>query len=264
MTAIVRYHGGKVRLAPKIVRLLPPHLAYIEPYAGGAATLLAKPRSKLEVYNDIDGEMVHLFRMLRERGEDLARAIALTPYARDEHRLAYERTEEPLERARRTLIRSHMGHGSNGVHKSTGFRAAGLRANNLSVHAWAGLPETVRNTMERLRGVVIENRPALDLIARHDDPAAVFYVDPPYLPETRERACRYTHELTVDDHVALLDALRAVKGRVVLSGYASDLYDTALSNWRRIELKTRADGGVERVEVLWLNFEDQLPIEGAI
>lgn len=193
------------------------------------------------------------------------KASANMPLSAEEQRVVdiIMAPDDPLERARRTLIRSHMGHGSNGIHKSTGFRAAGLRANNLSVHAWAGLPSTVRATVERLRGVVIENRPALDLIARHDDPAALFYVDPPYLPETRERACRYTHELDWRGHLELLDALRGVKGRVVLSGYASVLYDDALTSWRRIELKARADGGVERVEVLWLNFPDQLPIEGA-
>jgi len=263
VTAILRYHGGKVRLAPKIVALMPAHDAYIEPYAGGAAVLLEKPRSRLEVYNDLDGDMVNLFQMLRDRRADLAEAVALTPFAREEHELSYQPTDDPLERARRVLIRSHFGHGSSGIHRPTGFRAAGLRAGSLPVHGWANLPEAVTRTAERLRGVVIENRPALQIIAAHDSPEALFYIDPPYLPDTRDRGRDYSHEMTEADHAELLTALRQVKARVILSGYAHPAYDAALHDWRRIEVKALADRAGPRTEVLWLNYPDRLAIEGA-
>lgn len=263
MGALVRYHGGKVRIADRIIGLFPAHDCYVEPFGGGAAVLLAKDRSRLEVYNDLDGDMVTLFRVLRDRGDDLARAIALTPFARAEHETSYAETADDLERARRVLIRSHFGHGSSGIHRSTGFRAAGLRAGTLPVHIWASLPETIRSAAERMRGVVIERRPAVQVMQAHDGSGTVHYVDPPYLPETRDRGRDYRHEMTRDDHVTLLDCLRALRGSVVLSGYASDLYDSALGDWRRVEIKAKADRAADRTEVIWCNFSDTLPLLAA-
>ncbi|MCG7520882.1 DNA adenine methylase [Ruegeria sp. Ofav3-42] len=258
MGAIVRYHGGKVRLAEKITSLFPGHDAYVEPFGGGAAVLLAKVRSRLEVYNDLDGDMVTLFRVLRDNSAALAEAIALTPFSRAEHQLSYEKCDSDLERARRVLIRSHFGHGSSGIHRKTGFRGAGMRAGTLPVHLWQTLPEAVQRTAERMRGVVIEQRPAIDVMRTNDGPTTLHYVDPPYLPETRDKGSDYRHEMTVDEHSQLLDDLQGLQGHVVLSGYASDLYDTALSGWRRVEIKTRADRAGERTEILWMNFADDL------
>ncbi|RAP39287.1 hypothetical protein BYZ73_21320 [Rhodovulum viride] len=260
MGALVRYHGGKVRIAEKIIGLFPAHDCYVEPFGGGAAVLLAKPRSRLEVYNDLDGDMVALFRVLRDRPDALAAAIALTPFAREEHEAAYSETQDDLERARRVLIRSHFGHGSSGIHRATGFRAAGMRAGTLPVHGWAMLPETIREAAERMRGVVIEHRPAVQVTQAHDGSQTVHYVDPPYLPETRDKGRDYRHEMTRRDHIDLLDTLRGLRGSVVLSGYASPLYDDALHDWRRIEIQTRADRAAERTEVLWCNFRDAVPL----
>ena len=260
MTAFIRYHGGKVRLAPKIVGLFPAHEAYVEPFGGGAAVLLAKPRSRLEVYNDTDDDMVTLFRVLRDRADDLADVIALTPFARAEHEISYQYHDDDLERARRVLIRSHFGHGSSGIPRATGFRAAGLRAGTLPVHGWMSLPDTIRKTAERMRGVVIERRPAVQVMQSHDGPTTLHYVDPPYLPETRDRGRDYRHEMTVDDHISLLTALNGLHGMVIISGYPSAIYDDALPDWRRIELRARADRAGARTEVLWLNFDDHLAL----
>lgn len=260
MTAIVRYHGGKVRIADRIVSLFPRHDCYVEPFGGGAAVLLAKPRSRLEVYNDLDGDMVALFRALRDRPSDLASAVALTPFAREEHQLSYQDTDDDLERARRVLVRSHFGHGSSGVHRTTGFRAAGLCAGTLPVHGWAGLPKAITATAERMRGVVIENRPAAQVIAAHDATGTVIYADPPYLPETRDAGRDYRHEMTREDHIALLSTLAAARSRVVLSGYPSPLYDEALAGWRRAEIRTMADKAKPRVEIIWCNFDDVTPL----
>lgn len=122
------------------------------------------------------------------------------------------------------------------------------------------LPETVRCAAERMRGVVIENRPAVEVMRKHDGPTTVHYVDPPYLPETRDKGRDYRHEMTREDHGELLPALRELRGYVVLSGYASPMYDNALHDWRRIEIKSRAEGWGDRTEVLWCNFADTAPL----
>jgi DNA adenine methylase len=204
--------------------------------------------------------MVTLFRVLRNRASDLAATIALTPFAREEHEQSYLATEDEIERARRVLIRSHFGHGSSGIHRSTGFRAAGLRAGTLPVHGWALLPSTIKQAAERMRGVVIEHRPAVQVMKAHDGPKTLHYVDPPYLPETRDCGRDYRHEMSKQDHVDLLDCLRGLAGGVVLSGYASPLYDEALQGWRRITIKTKADRAGDRTEVLWCNFADSPPL----
>ncbi|RID91201.1 DNA adenine methylase [Gemmobacter lutimaris] len=260
MTALVRYHGGKVRMAPKLISLFPAHDAYIEPFGGGAAVLMAKARARLEVYNDLDGDMVTLFRMLRDHAEDLASAIALTPFARAEHVESYQDAATDLERARRVLIRSHFGHGSSGIHRSTGFRSAGMRAGTLPVHGWMSLPDTITRAAERMRGVVIEQRPAIQVMHAHDTPGVLHYVDPPYLPETRDKGRDYRHEMTRSEHAELLDCVRSLRGNVVLSGYASSLYDDALAGWRRIEVTAMADRAARRTEVIWCNFSDVAPL----
>lgn len=258
MGALLRYHGGKVRIAPKLISLFPAHDAYVEPFGGGAAVLLAKPASRLEFYNDLDGDMVAFFRALRESPDKLAENIALTPWSREEHELAYQPCNEDLERARRVLIRSHFGHGSSGIHRSTGFRGAGLRARTLPIHTWQSMPEVIRNMAERVKQVVIENRPALDVMRQNDAPVALHYVDPPYLPETRDKGRDYRHEMTHDDHVNLLEGLRELRGRVLLSGYQSKMYDHILNDWRRMEIRTKADKALDRTEVVWMNYADDL------
>lgn len=261
MAAIVRYHGGKVLMARHLVPLMPVRECYVEPFGGGAAVLLARPRSRLEVYNDLAGEMVALFRAIRDRGEELAAAVAATPFARREHEAAQNlNVAGDIELARRVLVRSHFGHGSNGIYKSTGFRAAGMRAGVLPCHVWAKMPDVVIETAERMRGVVIECRPAVDVMIANDSPDTVHYVDPPYVLDTRGKGSDYKHEMTDADHRDLLDVLRGLKGDVVLSGYAHPIYDDALAGWRRVEIKARADRALKRTEVVWMNFDDVAPL----
>lgn len=260
---LLRYLGSKHRLAPKIVQWLPPHSLYVEPFGGSAAILGHKPRSQREIYNDLDGEVVNLFRVLRsDRAGDLVRAVQLTPYAREEHALSYETVDDPVERARRLLVRSHMGHGNNGslITNKNGFRIDGTTGNTDVARNWMGFPAQLEAWIERLSGVMVENRPALELVERYAVPEALFYLDPPYVPETRSKSvrwstgkCSYAHEMSIDDHVALLDAIVASPAMVVLSGYRSELYDAALRDWRRLELKARAHGNLPRTEVVWIN-----------
>lgn len=265
---ILRWHGGKWRLAPWIIGHFPPHRIYVEPYGGAASVLIRKVRAYAEIYNDLDSEVVDLFRVLRDRetADELCRILALTPFAREEFRAAYEPTDDAVERSRRLVIRSFMGFGSNAHasaekgHRSTGFRANSRRSGTTPAMDWANYPDALEALVARLSGVVIENRPAVDVMAQHDGPETLHYVDPPYVHETRAGGSEiglskqmYHHEMTNADHLVLIDFLRGCAGMVVLSGYGCPLYDEQLGDWRRVEKQTFADGARERTEVLWIN-----------
>lgn len=268
---VLRWHGGKWKLAPWIISHFPPHRVYVEPFGGAASLLMRKPRVHAELYNDMDGEVVNLFTILRNptSGTELVRLLKLTPFARDEFELAYLETDDPMERARRLVIRSYMGMGSVSnlaIAGATGFRNNTTRSEaspytTIPAHDWAGFPEALALVISRLAGVVIESRPAVDLMRQQDVTDALFYCDPPYLPETRSRLgnrkgagfIAYHHDMTTDQHAELLDTLRSLAGMVVLSGYPSALYDDVLSDWRREEKEARADGARPRTEVLWIN-----------
>ncbi len=260
---MLRYLGSKWRLAPEIVRRFPPHDLYVEPFGGSAAVLGQKPRCNSEIWNDLDGEVVNLFQVLRSpAGPRLAELIALTPYARSEHALSYKPADDPVERARRLLVRSHMGHGNNGTKTTNknGWRIDGVTNTNDVAGQWRLFPKALSDWIDRLKGVQIEQRPAAELIAKFDVPHALIYCDPPYLPETRSASvrwdtgkCSYAHEMNAEQHVLLLAQLIAARAMVVVSGYPSPVYDAALVGWRRLELKARAHGNAPRIEVLWLN-----------
>jgi DNA adenine methylase len=236
---------------------------YVEPYGGAASVLLRKPRSYGEIYNDLYGELVAVFRVLRDRDQaaELERLLRLTPFAREEFEGAYAPTDDAVEGARRTIIRSFMGFGSAATYNghATGFRCNSNRNGTTPAHDWVNWPNQVRAFTERLQGVVIESRPAVDVVRQHDAPGTLHYVDPPYPHGTRTHKVRatgqvYAFELTDDDHRALASVLRRVSGLVVLSGYSCDLYDQELySDWHRVTCRALADGAQARTEVLWLS-----------
>lgn len=257
----LRYHGGKFRLAPWIQQFFPPHGCYVEPFGGAAGVLLRKPRVYAEVYNDLDGDIVNFFRVLRDPAlrEDLIQSCRLTPYARDEFDLAYEHTDDQIERARRTCVRAAMGFGSAGATKaSTGFRTDTRRKYGTAQHNWAAYPDHLGAIGERLTGVLIENRDAISVMRDHDGHDTLHFVDPPYVHATRAMRNKggYRHELTDDDHLQLLRSLRDLDGMVVLSGYPGTFYDQHLPGWDRHETKARISGGrgtEHRTEVVWIN-----------
>jgi DNA adenine methylase len=261
---VLRYHGGKWRSAPKILAFFPPHRVYVEPFGGGASVLIRKPRSYAEVYNDLAGEVVNVFRVLRDPATAvrLRELLHLTPFGRDEFLAAYQYTDDSIEQARRAIARAFMGFGSasfNAKH-GTGFRSNSKRSGTTPALDWMNYPDQVPAFVERLRGVVIENRDALLLMPVHDSPATLFYVDPPYPGCVRAEGAitgvrqRYVHELTDDDHRALARSLHALEGMVVLSGRGCALYDVELyPDWERHEFKHLDDGARSRTEVLWLN-----------
>lgn len=260
---VLRWHGGKWKLAPWVLTAFSPHRVYVEPYCGAASVLMRKPRSYGEVINDLDGEVVGVFRVLQdpESAALLREKLRVTPFAREEFELSYQPAADPLEQARRMIARSFMGFGSaahNSDHR-TGFRANSNRSGTTPVQDWMHYPEMLTAFTERLRGVVIEHRHAFDVIRQHDGAKTLHYVDPPYPHATRRFKARltgqvYRHEMTDDDHRELAEVLRSLRGMVVLSGYACPLYDEELfPDWQRVTRAHHADGARDRVEVLWLN-----------
>jgi DNA adenine methylase len=257
------YYGGKMRLADRIVALLPDHRHYVEPFAGSLAVLLAKPRADMETVNDLDGDLMTFWRMLRDRHEDLGRLMALTPHSRAEHEASYDLADvDDLERARRVWVRLAQGRGA--TMKATGWRF--YRDPTASTFAFpeylAAYVERVPPCARRIAGVSLECRDAVEVITdygRHPD--VLLYCDPPYLGSTR--ASNYRHELTTPaQHREIADALRDVRASVVVSGYPSPLYEDLYGEWHRVELKAWTGNGIrngatktdgDRVEVLWSN-----------
>lgn len=258
---VMRYHGGKFRLAKWIMSFFPEHYTYVEPFGGAAGVLLQKPRSMSEVYNDLDGEVVNVFRVLRDEvsAEELKIKLLLTPYSREEFELSYEPSSNPVEKARRTLIRAHQGFGSAGATKAkTGFRIDSARKYGTAAHLWSRYPYEIVKFVDRLQSVVIENKPANDVIENHDRPDTLFFIDPPYIHSTRNmntNGC-YNHEMSDKDHISLLNKVKAAAGLVVLSGYDNDLYNDMLSDWEKHSTPARISAGKGtsvRVENVWIN-----------
>lgn len=270
------YYGGKTRLAPWIVSLMSPHQRYVEPFAGTASVLLAKPRCRLEVLNDVDGDVVTFFRALRDRPDELERACRLTPYARDEFLECREPAEDldDLERARRWWCRVTQGFNSSPGRWATGWSLSVRRGTSEPVTA-ANLVDRFEAIADRLRTVAIENTDAVDLIPRFDDEDTVIYCDPPYLGETRRGRERrnavhdYAHDmLTEDEHRRLADALLQARGHVLLSGYESELYDELYDGWWRADHRVVRNADSRRgdpdlshaTEVVWSNR----PLDGGL
>lgn len=257
----LRYFGGKFRLAPWVMSFFPAHRCYVEPFGGAAGVLIQKQRSYAEVYNDLDGEIVNFFQVLRDPQKrfELERQIRLTPYARDEFETAYEPTDDPVERARRTAVRAQMGFGSAGAVKgTTGFRSDTLRAYGTAQHLWAEYPDCLASIGERFAAVLIENRPAIEVMQQHDHRDTLHFVDPPYVHATRQMRAKggYRHEMSDEDHEDLLATLLELEGMVVVSGYDTDLYNDTLRGWARRSTQAPASAGrgtVLRTEVLWIN-----------
>ena len=250
---IVRYFGGKWMLADWIISHFPNHRIYIEPFGGGGSVLLKKKRSYAEIYNDIDGEIVNVFLAARDHGAKLKEKLLLTPFARDEFFLSYQKSADPVEQARRTIMRSFMGFGSDAHAKVSGFRANSNRSGTTPAHDWKNYAECFDGLIDRLRGVVIENRDAMRVMAAHDAPDALHYVDPPYMSSTRGKGGIYRHEVGDDFHVTLAEFLKTLKGGVIVSGYDSQEYSEIFAGWTKVEKATHADGARKRVECLWIS-----------
>lgn len=255
---VLRYPGGKYKIAKWIISHFPAHEFYVEPYGGAGSVLMAKSCSQGEIINDLDGDVVNVFRVLRnaEQAKELERLIRLTPFAYEEYKDAYDPCDDPIERARRVIFRSFASMGSDGVsRRNSGFR--GLKNNQTSVTAaqeWSRYPDVIQSFVRRLQNVLIEHRPAMHLFKSYDRVETLFYVDPPYLMSTRSKSSiLYSNEMSEQDHIELAAALHAVKGMVVLSGYSSNLYDGLYVDWKKMSKSSTSQNGKSRVECLWLS-----------
>ena len=257
MNAVIKYPGAKWGIAQWIIDHFPPHHSYLEPFFGSGGVLFTKPRSNIETINDLDGDVVNLFNWIRNDPERLAHAIYWTPYARQEYDRAWaaQRTEDdPFRRAVDFYIRMMMGHGFRTTGEKVGWKndVQGREAAYAAGY-WCKTPSVVFEAAERLRGVQIENKPAIEVIRRFNFPNVLIYADPPYLLSTRHGK-QYRCEMTAEDHAELLAVLKAHAGPVLLSGYDSPLYNDALKDWCREQIDVMAQTANKRREVLWMNF----------
>lgn len=255
MSALLNYPGAKWGMAEQICALMPEHRTYLEPFFGSGAVFFTKAPSRIETINDLDGEIVNFFRVMREQPEELARLIELTPYARDSFNDAhYNKGTEPVDRAYRFAIRSRMGHGFK-VFEKTGFKTdIGGRQNSYAVNNWIKMPQQILDLAQRLKQAQIENRPAVDLIRRYNRENVLIYADPPYLMSTRGGK-QYNCEMSDQDHLELLEALLHHRGPAIISGYQSEMYSDMLGSWVKITRKSYNQNRDRRTEVLWLNFD---------
>lgn len=252
----VAYYGGKMTIADRLVSFLPVHEHYVEPYCGSCAVLLAKPKSRMETVNDIDGRLMGFWRILRDRPADLSRVIDLTPHSRAGLAEAYEVADDELEDARRVWVL--LTQTRTGTMRPSGWRH--YQNPNGSTFGMPQYLDAYRSRLpgavQRMQGVSLESLPALDVIAKYGRHAGVLlYVDPPYVGSTRSRGYRF--EMQADaDHIELSEALHDCKASVVLSGYPSELYDRLYTDWDRVDILTGTgqNGAWEsRTEVLWSN-----------
>ena len=250
LTAFI-YPGGKVRISPWVASFFPRHKIYVEPFGGAAGVLLNKAPSPLEVYNDLNSDLVNFFRVLRdkEKAAELIRRLRLTPYAREEYDNAYMPPEgDDIERARALIVRAGMGIGLLGAIslRLQGF-AAETKKIKKNAKVFVNRVEKMSEIAERFRSVVIERRDALELIPRYDTPDTLWYLDPPY-------NCRYSfrYPATIDQE-AMLGVFKKVSGYVVLSGYMSELYANELAGWHMETRTNQTFGHKDKEECLWLS-----------
>ncbi|WP_188773694.1 DNA adenine methylase [Paenibacillus hunanensis] len=250
---ILHYPGSKWSMAEWIISHMPQHSAYLEPFMGSGAVLFNKPPVSLETVNDLDGDIVNLFSVIRDHPEELARLVEYTPYSRQEYYRSYDYTDDitDLERARLFMVRCWMARGARSSDRN-GWRHVIDHNGPRPVRQWNDVPQKIMQITERLKSIQIEQQPAVKLVERYKHPDYLIYADPPYVLETRKGRI-YKHEMNDNDHVELLDALDAHPGPVLLSGYDHPLYNDRLRHWSREERIVQAEAGQKRIEVLWIN-----------
>lgn len=258
------WYGGKYSHLDWILPLLPPATHYCEPFGGSAAILINREPSPVETYNDIDGELVNFFRVLRDQKERLIEAIGLTPFSREEFELAISGPTEgisDLELARRFYVRARQVRTGLAQKASTGRWAHCLLTSRAgmagAVSRWLGAVEDLPYIAQRLLRVQIEHASATEVIQRYDSIETLFYCDPPYPHDSRTDHNAYAYEMTDDQHRTLAEVLHSVKGKVALSGYQSPLMQELYGNWRAIVGAERLVHSVKmpRTEVLWVNYD---------
>lgn len=256
MKAVMKYPGSKWSIAKWIISHFPDHHSYLEPFFGSGAVLFNKPRSNIETVNDLDGNVVNLFEWIKKDPERLAHEIYYTPYARQLYDDAFELVpEDSFKKAVNFYICMNMGHGFRTNGKKVGWKndVQGRERAYASLD-WCNIPDRILQAAERLRGVQIENRPAVEVIERFNSKNVLIYLDPPYMPETR-RGKQYMYEMyDKKSHIELLEVAKRHKGQVLISGYDSEIYNDMLKSWNREEITCYSQANSKKREILWMNF----------
>ena len=259
MRAVFRYPGSKWGLAEWIIQHFPvdyEHMVYLEPFAGSAAVFFNKKPGIVETINDLNGDVVNLFRVLRESPEQLMRKLQLTPYSREEYRLSVEPCEDPIEKARRFMVRTTQAIGAK---PDSGWRNHKQAKVGGTACKWNGITETLDAAANRLKGntknlVQIENTDAIQLIKKYNFSDVLMYLDPPYVKSTRRTNRLYRHEMDENGQIEMLEAVTKSKAKIILSGYQSDLYDSRLEGWKKDTIQTRTTAADMATETIWMNY----------
>ncbi len=265
MNAILKYPGAKWRIAGWIIENMPTHHSYIEPFFGSGAVFFNKTPSNIETINDLDGEVVNFFEVVRDMPKKLAAKIHMTPYARAVYENVYKElcnyNQSKLDKALKFCIKINMSHGYRCNAKNGWKNDVQGRERSYAVQVWNKLPEIIVQAAERLKEAQIEQRPAIEVIRRFNNPKCLIYCDPPYLLSTR-RGKQYNVEMSDREHEELLHALLVSKSKVIISGYESDLYNDTLKNWRKKTGFSLTQSMRKAKEVIWMNYdcEKQLSI----
>lgn len=284
---ILRYFGGKWKLAPWIIGHFPEHKIYVEPFCGAASVFFQKDRAKLEILNDKDKRIFNLFRIFQTPAllAEFKRRVKYIPFSQNDFDAAYaENPADEIDEALKFVVRSFFGFGStsNGKKGKSGFRGNTEKITNLKytginnpkitktgfrggiktikdvprnpANDWANWKTSVDALACRLDGVRILNKDACDMLADFDSVDTLFYADPPYLEETRTENGSYLHEFSGDkEHKSMIAALKDLQGAVILSGYKNDLYAAELDEWKRFDRRHYSINAKVRVESVWLN-----------
>lgn len=261
MNRVLKYPGSKWNIASQLVNLIPTHHSYVEPYFGSGALLFNKPPSDIETINDLDSDVVNLFRCIQKDSERLARLVMTTPFSREVYDNQFEADTastiyiSSFQRAAEFLIRCWQGHGFRTNGYKVGWKKDVVgRERAYSLWNWYRLPEWIIDAAERLRTVQIENRPALEVIERFNHSGVFQYWDPPYLLGTRTGK-QYKYEMSDSDHEDMLKKALQNKAKIMISGYESDMYNDYLFKWNKKYFISCVEHGGTRKETVWINYE---------
>lgn len=263
MRAVFRYPGSKWSIAEWIIGHFPAgyeKMVYLEPFVGSGAVFFNKNPGAVETINDLDSNIVNLFRVLRERPDELKHVLELTPYSREEYDLSFEPCDDPVEKARRYMVKTTQAIGA----KLAGSSKCGWRNHKQmkiggTACKWGGITETIDVAAARLRGdsthlVQIEHMDAMRLIERYDSPDVLMYLDPPYVRSARRSGALYAHEMDNTEHAELLDIITKSRAKIIISGYESDVYNSALAGWNKDSTMCQTTSTEMALETIWMNY----------
>lgn len=240
-------------MAPWILQHSPKHKIYCEVFGGSVSVLLRKERSKREIINDLDQELVNLYQVTRDHGQDLKEKLRLTPHSRAEYKLSMTPADCRIERARRTIVRCYFGIGDSFLHNHNAFRNS-KDSNTCVASSWKSYVDTFDGIIERLAGVTIECLDWRKMLEKYDSKDTLFYLDPPYVHASRSKKHNYRIEFSTMEHLEFMGSIRKLKGKVLLSGYKSEIYEQDLREWSCFSKEALGQKGTKRIEMLWVKL----------